>query len=73
MDERDFEMADALAAAERDSSAARASRAVAGAGRADCQDCGERLTAARRQAAPFALRCLECQQAHEKRKRQFAA
>jgi len=67
MDERDFDHAEMIAAAERDSSVARASRAVAQSGTRDCADCGAALSEARRFAAPFATRCLACQMARERR------
>ena len=31
-----------------------------------CADCGERIEAARRAAAPFATRCIDCQHAAER-------
>ena len=38
---------------------------VGGAGRADCEDCGEPIPEARRQAVPGARRCVVCQEAHD--------
>ncbi|WP_374425936.1 TraR/DksA family transcriptional regulator [Paracoccus sp. (in: a-proteobacteria)] len=72
MDERDFDRAEAIAAAERDSAAARASRAVNTAGQSDCEDCGAGLSPARILAAPFATRCIACQTAFERRKKAYA-
>ncbi len=66
MSERNFEMAARLADAERDTGVSRASWAVTGRGCADCITCGEEIEAARRAAAPFAQRCIGCQQAFER-------
>lgn len=35
--------------------------------RADCADCGEQIPDARRQAAPFATTCIECQGIRERK------
>lgn len=43
--------------------------ATRGRGSDDCHDCGAQIEAARRQAAPFAVRCLPCQAAVERRAR----
>lgn len=59
--EFDFELADTLAQAERDAAIARAVSAVTGTGSAICIDCGARIEAARRAAAPWAVRCIHCQ------------
>ena len=40
-----------------------------GTGRPDCQDCGEDIPEPRRQAAPWAVRCIECQEIDDKRRR----
>jgi phage/conjugal plasmid C-4 type zinc finger TraR family protein len=40
--------------------------AVRGQGSDDCNDCGAPIDAARRQAAPFAVRCAQCQAAVER-------
>lgn len=63
----DFDLAERLAQAERDAGAARSSAMVSGRGSAVCHDCGEMIEEARRKAAPFAKRCLECQQHSERR------
>ena len=34
----------------------------------DCEDCGEEIPAARRKAAPHAVRCIECQNRFEGRR-----
>lgn len=72
MDERDFDRAEAVTAAERDSAAARAMRAVSASGLAECVDCSAPLSEARRRAAPFATRCIACQTSHERRGRLYA-
>ncbi len=69
MDERFIEYAERSVDAERDSAVRRACSTVASDGREDCVDCGEVLNPARRAAAPFAVRCLECQQANERGRR----
>lgn len=66
MDERDFEMSERKVALERDSQIGRATAAVTGRGSEDCVQCGYPIPAARRAAAPFAERCVECQEAKEK-------
>ncbi|MCU7371602.1 TraR/DksA C4-type zinc finger protein [Paucibacter sp. O1-1] len=65
MTEQQFEMASALAERDRMDAIAAAGRMVAAQGAADCEDCDEQIPPERRQAAPFATRCLGCQQAHE--------
>lgn len=62
----DFDMAERLAQAERDAGARKASATVAARGSAVCHDCGDRIEPARRLAAPFAVRCLSCQQHNER-------
>lgn len=41
-------------------------RAAHGAGREDCEDCGEVIPPARRVAAPGAIRCIACQTIFER-------
>lgn len=44
----------------------RARRALqGGAGREDCEDCGEPIPEARRRAVPGVRRCVACQEAHD--------
>lgn len=64
-----MEFADAIATAERDAATARVSRAVAAAGSAVCEECSEPISIERRMAAPFARRCLCCQQSLERLER----
>lgn len=72
MDERDFDRAEAITAAERDSAAARAARAVQAIGQSECEDCGATLSPERIVAAPFATRCIACQTAFERRRKAYA-
>ena len=60
-----IEQAEARVARERDLKLEQATRLVAGFGRTDCKDCGCAIPEERRNAAPFAERCIECQQAFE--------
>ena len=68
MSNADFmiEQAEERVAQERDQKLADAARLVAEQGQIDCADCGFEIPAKRRGAAPFAKRCLECQQAFER-------
>lgn len=63
--ERDYELAERLAEAERDAAVSRAVAGVTGVGSVLCIDCGEVIETARRAAAPWAVRCLHCQQEFE--------
>ncbi len=65
MNEQQWELAGQLADAERAEAIDAAARVVAAAGRDDCLDCDAEIPLERRQAAPFATRCLSCQQDHE--------
>ncbi|CDZ32199.1 Hypothetical protein NGAL_HAMBI1145_09700 [Neorhizobium galegae bv. officinalis] len=53
--ERDALIADAIAALEQP-------------GKTECVDCGHAIPKARLTAAPFAVRCIECQKLHEQEK-----
>ena len=66
MDERFLEHAERRVEAERDHAVRLASAQVMAGGRTHCEDCGEEIELARREAAPFAVRCLECQQSAER-------
>lgn len=35
----------------------------------DCEECGDEIPAARRQAAPWATTCIECQEINERKRR----
>lgn len=63
-----LDLAEALAERERAAGVARVAAALAKPGAADCWDCGDRLSAARRAALPSAVRCTACQE-----RRDFAA
>ena len=69
MDERYLDMAEALAESNRTQAIAESQRAVQGAGQAECEGCGELIPPERRRAAPFAVRCISCQQAVEAHRR----
>lgn len=58
---RDFDLADQMAEAERSSAIFAAQRALSGAGALDCIDCGLEIPEARRKATPSAKRCIVCQ------------
>lgn len=66
------ELAELRAAQERDAGIAKATAAVKQAGSDDCADCGETIDTERRKAAPFATRCITCQQIFEKDLRRSA-
>lgn len=66
MDERFLEQAEKMVAAELQTSMTRNQRAMTTPGTADCMDCGDPIPADRRAAAPFATRCIECQQGAER-------
>lgn len=55
----------ALIEAELADEVAAASAAVSGRGSDTCLDCGSPISPERRAAAPFAVRCVECQAQHE--------
>jgi phage/conjugal plasmid C-4 type zinc finger TraR family protein len=56
----DFDLADRLAEAERESSIAAARAALVGDGEAFCVDCGVEIPPGRRAALPNATRCVVC-------------
>lgn len=61
-----LDLAERFAQIERDAGARRVSAAVSARGSDVCHDCGELIEEARRKAAPFAIRCITCQQVHER-------
>lgn len=65
--ENDFELAERLAEEERDAAIGRVLAAVTGMGSPICIDCGDEIEPARRAAAPWAVRCVSCQQDFERR------
>lgn len=62
----DPDLAAKLADAERDAAVSRAVATISGLGRQSCIDCGHAIEPARRAAAPWAVRCIPCQQAFER-------
>lgn len=66
MDERDLEVAERAVEQTTAAAVARSRAAVSGVSNGTCCDCGERIEAARLAVAPFAARCLTCQQASER-------
>lgn len=70
----DLDRAEGLAAAEREAGIRRACATLAALTRAvgvdpdctECEACGGDIGAARKAAAPWATRCITCQQAHER-------
>jgi len=68
MDERFLEYAQGAVQAEQERSIQQVSCALNTRGRIDCVDCGEEIEPARREAAPFAVRCITCQQMTERRR-----
>ena len=66
---RDFELAEMRADQERDAGVRSVRDAVRQMGEIHCVDCEEPIERTRREAAPFARRCLGCQTSFEKRTR----
>ena len=56
----------AMAMVEMEISAGIAAARPRGEGRADCLDCGEPIPARRREKHPTAVRCVPCQEQHER-------
>jgi phage/conjugal plasmid C-4 type zinc finger TraR family protein len=67
-DERFFELAELRAGEERNAGIATVAAMVARPGSDNCADCGEEIPTARKAAAPFARRCVDCQTFHEEEK-----
>lgn len=65
----DVDMAEGIIAAQRDAGVARAQAALVPSGAVTCEDCGDGIPAERRRAAPFCIRCADCQGAHERSQR----
>ena len=61
-----FDLAELRAEQEREAAIGAAGRLVSAAGSDDCLDCCEPIEAMRKAAAPFAKRCIGCQEAHER-------
>lgn len=63
----DLDRAEGLAAAERQAGVARLQAALVGLHQSDrCDDCDAPIPPARRAAAPWATRCVQCQQSFER-------
>jgi phage/conjugal plasmid C-4 type zinc finger TraR family protein len=67
MDEVDLMAAEQAVELETAAGIAQVQGAVSGQGSDECHDCGAPIDDARRQAAPFARRCVQCQTAAERR------
>lgn len=65
MDEKYHEQAALYSQDQRDEALADIRRSMQGKGQDDCEDCGEVISPARRQYAPFAIRCVHCQSRFE--------
>jgi len=63
VDEKYLEQASAISEHLSSDALASIQRTLQGHGQPDCEDCGESIPAARRQAMPSAIRCVSCQQA----------
>lgn len=68
MDERFLEYAENAVRAEQDRSVQQVTQSLRATGCAECVDCGDEIEPARRAAAPFAVRCVTCQQMTERRR-----
>lgn len=64
--ERQMEQAEALEESARAQGRANVARAMHGAGSDRCVGCGEAISSARRAAAPWAIRCINCQTGFER-------
>ncbi|MEY2837799.1 MAG: hypothetical protein RJB60_98 [Pseudomonadota bacterium] len=72
MDEKHFEQASANEANAVADGLGNVHRAIQSRGQSHCEDCGDPIAAARRKAAPFAIRCIACQGAFELLGSQYA-
>lgn len=68
MTERFIEQAEATVQFEADMAVKKVQSTLAPSGRTDCEDCGEEIGAERLAVAPFARRCVPCQQATERKR-----
>ncbi len=66
MTERFIEQAEATVAFEAEMAVKQVQNSLAPSGRTECEDCGEEIGADRLAVAPFARRCVPCQQGHER-------
>ena len=67
-----IELAEHRVAEERDAGVKSIRAEVASAGAFECIDCDRKIPEARRLAAPFAKRCIRCQEIHEHEMRRSA-
>lgn len=70
MDEKFHEQASQLELDRRSDALAKVRRTLSKQGQPDCEDCGETIPAARRKAAPSAIRCIACQKIFERNYKQ---
>jgi len=66
---RDVEVAEAAVERERDLEVRRIRGDLELMGDSECRDCGDPIDVARRMALPSAKRCVDCQQAWERKNR----
>ena len=62
----DADISDAAVDAERDSAVQRVAAQLSRTGTLVCVGCGEQISADRRRAAPWAIRCIDCQSRHDR-------
>ena len=63
----EVESAELAVEQDRDRAVSRIRKDLEVEGEIDCRDCDDPIDVARRMALPSATRCLECQQAHERK------
>jgi phage/conjugal plasmid C-4 type zinc finger TraR family protein len=66
MDEKYLEQAQALEQHQRSEAMYQHSKRLQGTGQADCEDCSEPIPGPRREAAPWVIRCIDCQTSFER-------
>jgi phage/conjugal plasmid C-4 type zinc finger TraR family protein len=65
VDEKYLEQASAITEHLSSDALAAIQRGMSGTGQSNCEDCGDHIPAARRQAMPSAIRCISCQSAFD--------
>jgi phage/conjugal plasmid C-4 type zinc finger TraR family protein len=70
-EERHIEASEAVVEQERVSGIARIQRALMEIGETECVDCGDPISARRRNAMPSAKRCIDCQSNTERASRGY--
>lgn len=63
----DADLAGPLIERSKDNSVTAIRKQLAGSGQDYCDDCGEDLSPARREAAPWAIRCVPCASVYEQK------